>query len=259
MVHIKDTLLQAIELLYLLVLKELKVRYKRSFFGYLWAIANPLAFAFIYWLAFKFIMRIEMENYSIFILTAMFPWAWLSQSVTQGTGSYTNNVSLVRRVRLPKVILPLSNVIQEMVHFIFAIPVVFLFVFLTGGEGNPIMQTWQIGLMLFLQVLFVFPLTVIGAVLNVYVRDIQYVVGILFSMLFFATPIVYPLSMVPVQYQVYFRSNPIYWLIESWRTVFAGEVLPAQYVFNLLLWIVVFSLFAIWIYRRLSSKIAELV
>jgi lipopolysaccharide transport system permease protein len=251
--------MQWVELLYLLVLKELKVRYKRSVLGYLWAIANPFVFAMVYWVAFKFIMRVEMENYIVFIITGLFPWGWLSQSMAQGTGSFTNNLSLVRRVNLPKLILPLSNVIQEMVHFVFAFPVIFFIIVVTGEPISPFSLLWQLPLMLVLQALFIFPLTVIGAVLNVYVRDIQYLVGILLSVLFFTTPMVYPISMVPEGYQAYFKLNPMYWLIDSWRIVFAGNILPLEHLGYVLGWIVVFSLPAIWAYRRLASRIAELV
>lgn len=251
--------LQLAELLYLMVLKELKVRYKRSVLGYLWAIANPFAFALVYWIAFKFIMHVEMENYIVFILTGMFPWGWLSQSMIQGTGSFTNNLSLVRHVSLPKLILPFSNVLQEMVHFIFAIPVVFFFIATAGEPAWSFSLLWQLPLMLVLQTLFVFPLTVIGAVLNVYVRDIQYLVGILFSVFFFITPMVYPLSMVPEGYQAFFKLNPAYWLIDSWRIVFAGNILPLGHVACVVGWIAVFSLIAGLIYRRLAARIAELV
>ncbi len=250
---------QLVELLYLLVLKELKVRYKRSVLGYFWTIANPFAFALVYWIAFKFIMRVQMENYIIFILTGMFPWAWLAQSTIQGTGSFSSNLSLVRKVNLPKLILPLSSVFQEMVHFVFAIPVVFFFIVIAGEHLHPLSLLWQVPLMLVLQALFVFPLTVIGAVLNVYVRDIQHLVGILFAVFFFVTPMVYPLSMVPKDYQGYFKLNPAYWLIDSWRIVFAGDILPLDHLACVLAPIVVFSLVAGWTYHRLAARIAELV
>jgi homopolymeric O-antigen transport system permease protein len=250
---------QLVELLYLLVLKELKVRYKRSVLGYFWTIANPFAFALVYWIAFKFIMRVQMDNYIVFILTGMFPWAWLAQSTIQGTGSFSNNLSLVRRVNLPKLILPLSSVLQEMVHFVFAIPVVFFFIAIAGEQIHPLSLLWQMPLMLTLQAFFVFPLTVIGAVLNVYVRDIQYLVGILFAVFFFVTPMVYPLSMVPEDYQGYFKLNPAYWLIDSWRIVFAGDILPLDHLACVFASIVVFSLVAGWTYHRLAGRIAELV
>lgn len=250
---------QLAELLYLMVLKELKVRYKRSVLGYLWAIANPFAFALVYWVAFKFIMRVQMDNYIVFVLTGMFPWGWLTQSTIQGTASFTNNLSLVRRVKLPKLILPLSNVLQEMAHFMFAIPIVFFFIAITGEHIKPLSLLWQLPLMLALEGLFVLPLTIIGAVLNVYVRDIQYLVGILFSALFFTTPMVYPLTMVPEGYQKYFKLNPAYWLIDSWRVVFAGDILPLENFIYMCGSIAVFSLVAGLTYRRLSTRVAELV
>lgn len=251
--------IQWAELLYLLTLKELKVRYKRSVLGYLWAIANPFIFALVYWLAFKFIMRVQTENYIVFILTGMFPWGWLSQSTIQGTGSFVNNSTLVRRVQLPKLILPLSNVMQEMFHFILAIPVIFFFMAINSVRIYPATILWQMPLMLILQLFFVFPLAVIGGVLNVYVRDIQHLVGIAFSALFFATPMVYPLSMVPIEYQFYFKLNPMYWLIDSWRIVFAGNILPLDHVACVCGAIAVFSLIAGWTYQRLAMRIPELV
>src|SRR5512134_722392 len=118
---------QALELLYLLVRKDLKVRYKSSILGYVWALANPFAFAFVYWIAFKYIMRVQMENYSLYLITGIFPWLWLSTGITQATRSYPNNASLVKKVRIPRAVLPLSSVVQEMVHFLFALPVIVAF------------------------------------------------------------------------------------------------------------------------------------
>lgn len=247
------------ELIYLMVLKELKVRYKRSFLGYLWAIANPFAYGFVYWIAFKFIMRIDMENYSVFVLTGMFPWAWLSASVTQATQSYTNNAATVRKTSVPKLILPLSNVLNEMTHFVFATPAVLFFVLFTTSLQHPATLLWQYPLMLILQCAFIYPLAVIGGVLNVYVRDVQYLTGLMFSWLFFVTPMVYPLSMVPERFRPYFTLNPAYGLIQSWRDVFAGRLMDPHLVAALVLWAAGFALLASWIYRRKAARIAELV
>ncbi|MBF0120893.1 MAG: ABC transporter permease [Desulfobacterales bacterium] len=250
---------QWIELLYLLVIKELNIRYKRSILGYFWAIANPFAFAFVYWIAFKFIMRIQMENYSVFLLTGMFPWTWMNQAIIQGTGCYTNNSSLVRRVKLPKLILPLSNVVQEMIHFVFAIPVIFFFIFISGCLTHPLEQIWQIPIMLVIQLMFVYPITILFGLLNVFVRDIQYIVGILFSILFFATPMVYPINMVPEKYRIYSELNPLFPLIESWRGILIDGVISFSYIMNIMIWSAALSIFAALLYRRLSGKIAELV
>ncbi len=247
------------ELLCLLVVKDLRIRYKRSILGYFWAIANPFMFALVYWIAFKLIMHIQIEDYSVFIITGLFPWTCLNQSISQATGSYTNGVSLVRRVKLPKLILPLSNVLQEMVHFAFAIPVVFFFIFVGGGSIHASEQAWQIPLMLLVQAAFIYPLAVLCALFNVFLRDVQHLVGIFFSLLFFATPIVYSIAMVPGKYLHYFQANPVFSLVECWRGVFIDGVISFSYVAHLLIWAAALSVIAALVYRRLSGKIAELV
>jgi len=246
------------ELLYLLVQKELKVRYKSSVLGYLWALANPFAFAFIYYIAFKIIMRVQMPNYSIFLLTAMFPWLWLSNSLIQATASYRNNASLVKKVNMNRAVLPLSNVMHEMVHFFFAIPILLLFIWF-AGDGFFMSWIWQIPLMILLQLIFVYPLALILAISNVFIHDVEYLIGILLSMLFFLTPIVYPLSMVPERYLPYFENSPLALLIENWRGVFLnGYVNASNYLLvlgiSLLMWGV-----AVLLYHKKAPKLGELL
>lgn len=249
---------QAVELLYLLVLKELKVRYKNSVFGYLWALANPFAFAFIYWFAFKFVMRVQMENYSIFLIAGMFPWIWLSVGITQATRSFHNNVSLVKKVRLDRPILPLSNAVQEMVHFLFALPVLLGFL-IFAGDLFYASWLWQIPLMLLVQLLFVYPLASIFALANVFVHDVEYLVGIAFSLLFFAMPMVYPPDMVPAEYRIYFEINPLNALIQGWRAVLMDGTVNGPYLLYVLACAAVFSMVAVWAYRRYEPLIVEVL
>jgi lipopolysaccharide transport system permease protein len=249
---------QAAELLYLLVLKELKVRYKSSVLGYLWALANPFAFAFVYWFAFKFIMRVDVENYSLFLITGLFPWIWLSASVTQATRSFHNNVSLVKKVRIDRPVLPLSNALQEMMHFLFALPVLLGFL-VFAGELYYLSWLWLIPLMLLTQLAFVYPLAAVLALTNVYLRDVEYLVGIGFSLLFFAIPMVYPLSMVPAEYRVYIEINPLNALIQSWRTVLLEGSLNGPYMLYVLVCASLFGVIAWWAYRRYEARIVELL
>src|SRR5438309_2354350 len=119
----QDRIAQRVELLYLLVLKDLRVRYKNSFLGYLWALANPLAFTLVYYVAFEVILKTVVPNFALYLVFGMFPWSWLMNALVQSTGAYRGNPSLVRRVPLPLSILPLSTVVQHMVHFVLALPI----------------------------------------------------------------------------------------------------------------------------------------
>jgi len=247
------------ELLYLLVRKELKVRYRNRFLGYVWALANPFAFAFVYWIAFKFIMRLEIENYSLFLITGMFPWVWVSVGVTGATRSFIVNASLIRKVNLPRAILPLGNVAQEMVHFGFALPVIMAFLWFAGEIRPHPSWLWQIPALTALQVAFVYPVALAFALANAYVRDIEYLVGIGFSLMFFATPMVYPITLVPEAYRPWFELNPLHALMQSWRSVFLhGTMEPAHLAFTAA-FATLAGIIAWLLYRRLAPRIGELV
>lgn len=246
------------ELLYLLVQKELKVRYKNSFLGYLWALANPFAFALVYYIAFRVIMRVEMPNYSLFLLAGLFPWVWLTNALAHATSSYRRNASLVKRVNLQRAVLPLSNVVHELVHFCFSIPVILLFIFV-AGEVFYAAWIWQLPLMILLQLMLVYPLALLLALANVYAHDVEYLVGIVLSMLFFLTPIVYPLSMVPEKYHVFFDLSPVAALIQNWRSVLLHGSLDTGYFLLVLVTSLALTVLACAVYSRASARLGELL
>jgi len=253
-----EKLLQPLELVYVLVLKDLKVRYKSSFFGYMWALANPFAFALVYYIAFKLIMRVQMPNYSIFLLTAMFPWVWMSNSIIQATSGYRNNASLVKKIRINTLILPFANVAHELVHFCFALPVLMVFILVAGGKLY-LEWLWQIPLMVFLQFSVVYPLGLLLALSNVFVRDVEYLVGIFMSMLFFLTPIVYPLTMVPEIYRNYFEWSPFSAIILNWRNVLMnGQIEWPPMIYCVVLSVVLLFIASI-VHERTRYKLAELL
>ena len=246
------------ELLYLLVQKDLKVRYKSSVLGYLWALANPFAFALVYYIAFKVIMRVQMHNYSVFLLTGMFPWAWLTNSLSQATGSYRKNASLVKKVNLDRAVLPLGNVAHEMVHFCFALPVLGFFIYFTGGSMYA-SWLWQIPLLILLQLAMVYPVGLMLALANVYVHDVEYLVGIGLSMLFFLTPVVYPVTMVPEKYRHYFEWSPLAALIDNWRGVFLDGAINTELFNHCIIVAAIVTVMAIAVYRKASRKLGELL
>ena len=250
---------QTLELLYLLVKKELKVRYKNKFLGYVWALVNPFAFAFVYWIAFKFIMRLEIVNYSLYLITGMFPWVWLSAGMVAGTRSFVVSASLIKKAPLPRAILPLGNVAQEMVHFAFALPVIIAFLWFAGEIRPSASWAWQVPLLLALQLAFVYPLALGFALANVYVRDIEYLVGIGLSLLFFATPMVYPITMVPEAYRPWFELNPLHAMMQSWRSVFLESTLDINHMAYAAACAAVTGVIAWLLYRKLAPRVGELV
>jgi lipopolysaccharide transport system permease protein len=249
---------QSIELLYLLVLKELRLRYKSSVLGYLWAIANPFAFALVYYVAFKMIMRVDVPNYPIFLLTGMFPWLWFTTSMVNATSSYRNGASLVKKVRLNRAVLPLSHVLHEMVHFCFALPILIFFMVLSQSH---LYWSWlyQLPLMLLVQLLVMYPMVLVLSVGNVFVRDVEYLVGVGVTLLFFLTPVVYPIAMVPTKYRHYFEISPVARLMEAWRSIFLQGHLALEAIGFCLLFAAFVAMIAVWVQRRFAPRIGELL
>ena len=247
-----------LELLSVLVLKELRVRYKSSVLGYLWAVTNPFAFALVYYIAFKLILRVEMDNYAIFLLSGMFPWIWISNSLHASTSCFRNNVSLVKYVSLPRYILPLSNVAHETIHFFFALPILVLFIVFSGGELF-ISWIWQVPILIVLQFVLLYPFALMLALANVLVHDVEYLVGISLSMLFFLTPIVYPVDMIPEDFQFYLDLSPLSSLIQLWHGVILhGEFEPFDLLQPLAIALVGSYLAWIW-YAKVNRKLGELL
>src|SRR4030042_1176813 len=103
-----------IDLITILTQKEMKVRYKSTFFGYIWSIAHPLAFAFVFFMAFKVVMRIQMEGYAVFLIAGLFPWQWFSNSVNASPMVFLSNASIIKKVNFPRDIIPFAIVLQDM-------------------------------------------------------------------------------------------------------------------------------------------------
>jgi len=239
-----------------MVVKELKVRYKSSFLGYLWALANPLALTLVYYITFRLILRVQVENFGVYLVTGIFPWMWMSNTLIQSTGAYRNNETLIRKVKLERPILPLSSAVQEMLHFFFAFPVVIGALTLSTGVFRP---SWFLlaPVMALIQLCMIFPIGVTLAIFNVFVRDIEYIIGIALQMLFFLTPIVYPQSGIPERYRAFFEWNPFYYMVSSWRSVFYTGALDLGVVARCLVVAVIAGVIAVVVHRRLDRRIGE--
>jgi lipopolysaccharide transport system permease protein len=247
---------QSAETLGLLVMKDLRVRYKSSFLGYLWALANPLAFTVVYYFAFQVIMRVQIENYGVYLVTGLFPWTWMAASLIQSASSYRANRGLVRKVKIEPAILPLSSTVHEMVHFFFALPVLLGAILVTGGTWH---VSWLalIPVMVLVQFSMIYPIGLMLAIANVFVRDVEYLIGIVLQMLFFLTPIVYSSSAAPPGYERVLVWNPFASMIEAWRVLFYEGRLSPEAVSRCVIFAAVAAVVGWPIHRALHARIGE--
>ncbi len=256
----ESRLIQLRDVLWVLVEKEIKVRYKNSWLGYLWSLANPLAFTVLYSLVFGIYLRTTVPGYpySLFLITGLFPWQWLGNGINAAPGVFLMNASLVKRLPFPRNLLVLSVVMNEGVHFVLSLPVIvaaLLFHKLTPS------WTWLIGvpLLLIAQSLTVYGLAVMIASVNLFFRDLERLTSLLMTFLFFLTPVVYPLSMVPEQYRLLVYLNPVAPLIMSWQQLFLAGLLSGHLIAVGYGYAVTATILGSLVFRRLSWKFAEVV
>ncbi len=213
------------ELIWALALKELRVRYKRSVLGFLWALLNPLLMMIILTLVFGTLMRFSIDHYAIFLLSMLLPWTFFSQSLAYGVESVVGNAQLLKKVRVATLVFPVAAVLANVINFLLSLlPLALLIVLLRF----PLHWTWvylpvpMLGLFLFtLGTCFLF------ATVNVFFRDVSHIVQIILSAWFYVSPIIYSLDFIPQKYRFFFRLNPMLYVLNGFRLSIYYGLLPS--------------------------------
>lgn len=213
------------ELLKTNVQKEIRGKYKGSFLGVLWSFLNPLLMVLVYALVFPYIMRTNVDNYLVYLITGVIPWNFFTTCITTGCNCVWINGGIIKKVYFPREILPISVVAAGLINFLISCIIILLFV-LFGGIGFSIQLLW-LPLIAIIQSALSLGLLFILSAINVYVRDIEYLVGFLLNLLFYATPILYTADMFPESIRWVLYLNPMTTIIESYRNIFYYQQSPA--------------------------------
>lgn len=245
------------ELLLLLIQKDLKIRYRGTFLGFLWSLLNPLLMMVIYSAVFTFIARFPTHRYPVFVLSGLLPWTAFSASLSAGAISILVNGNLVRRVPFPSDVLPLTAVLSNLVNFL---PGLALLLPLAIVTGSPIgWSLLAVPLLLILQCVFTAGLTLALAAITVHLRDLQHLVALGLTMWFFVTPIIYPLDFLKgTTLHTLLLFNPMTWLAVSYQQIFHDGAWPAPtYLLAFAAASIVSLAAGSVIFRRLQSRFAE--
>jgi ABC-2 type transport system permease protein len=217
------------ELIWALALKELRVRYKRSTLGFLWALLNPLLMMVVLTLAFSAILHMPVRQYAVFILSGLMPWTFFAQSMSYSVESVVTNGDLLRKVRLAKSVFPIAAVISNVLNFLFSlIPMIAIILALRF----PLHWTW-IYIPVPLTCLFLFALGCgfVGAAINVFYRDVSHIIQIVLQAWFYLSPVMYSIDFLPQKYRTFFRLNPLVYLLNEFRlAIYYGQMPTAQSV-----------------------------
>ena len=244
------------ELLKTNVKKDIRGKYKGSFLGILWSFINPLLQVLVYALVFPYIMKVETENYLIFLICGIIPWTWFITSISQGTTSITNNANLIKKVYFPREILPISVVTSGLVNFLISCLIILIFVLLGG-----LTISWHLiflPLIIIVQYIFTLALIFVLSAFNVYVKDVEYIVAFIINMLFYATPILYTTEMFSGPILWLFRLNPLAHLINAYRDVFYVHHIPNLINLSILLGVSILLVVICYIiFKKLEKRFAE--
>jgi ABC-2 type transport system permease protein len=212
------------ELIWTLALTELKLRYKRSVLGFLWALLNPALMMGVLTLVFSTILRFGIPHYSIFLLSVLLPWTFFSQSLSYAVDSIVGNGELIKKVSIPKLVFPVAAVVSNIINLLLSFIPMALVVL---AMGHPFYITWlYLPVPMLALILFTLGVTFFFAAANVYYRDISHILQVVLSAWFYFTPIIYALDIVPADRRWLFKLNPIIYVINGFRLAIYYGMLP---------------------------------
>jgi lipopolysaccharide transport system permease protein len=209
--------LHAWDVLVLLTLRDLKAQYKRSFFGFGWALGSPILQLIIFSTIFRNVLGSQIPHYPCFVYIGVLVWGWFQGALGQSTALITGNAALARQPGFPLSLLPHVTVSVRLFHFVVAWPLLFGMMWYEGLR--PTSAWWALPILLTLQYFLAVGLAYPLASLNALHRDTQHIVAVLLQLMMFVTPVFYDIHVVPEGLRQWFYMNPMTPLLEAWRAV----------------------------------------
>lgn len=247
------------DLLYFLTWREISIRYKQTLLGFAWAIVQPLMTMVVFTVFLGRLAKVPSDGipYPVFSYLGLLPWTYFANAVTRSSTSLVGNANLLSKVYFPRILIPLSGTLSALVDFAIA------FVILIG-----LMAFYHIPVTVSL--LWVIPLTVLTAIaatgvgmwlsaLNVQYRDVQHAIPFLMQLWMYATPVVYPASVVPAKWRLLFSLNPMTGIIEAYRDAALDKPISIASLGVSTLAIIFVAAVGGWQFRRMERRFADIV
>lgn len=233
-------LLKYRQLILTLVSRELKARYRGTFFGFLWSLINPLLLLAVYSIVFGIILpgesgRVEMKdikgiNYSIFLFTGLLPWIWFNTSILESSNVLFTHGNLIKKISFPVEVLPIMTVLTNMIHFMFALPILVLFILIFGQGVYLTLWILFLPIAILVQFIFIMGFSFLVSALTVHFRDLKDILANFLTLWFFGTPIIYAFATPRIQKHEalvwVLNLNPMTHIIEAYQYIFFFGSLP---------------------------------
>ena len=245
-----------------LVARELRARYRGSVLGFFWSFVNPLLTLLIYTFVFTVVMPgirpREYEPYALFMFCGILPWTWFSSALLESSNVLIAGSNLLRKVLFPAEVLPIVTVVAGLVHFCLGLPILAAFLIYYRVPLDPVDLLW-FPVIVCVQLLLTLGIALFVSAITVHFRDVRDLLQNLLTLWFFATPIIYPLSMAPASIQRLLNLNPFTHLAVAYQDVLfrPGPFLERWRLGVVALAAVVMFAIGYFVFDRLRDTLAE--
>ena len=239
-----------------MAVKQLKAKYTASFLGILWAVINPLLVMSAISFVFTVVFKVAIKNFPLFILSGIYPWLFLSTTLSEASSVILNRQTILRQFNLPREILPLSSCLSNFINFLIGWLVIYpVFLFF-----NPriILFLPLLILIFLLNFIFLCGLSLSLSILNIFFRDVEHMLGVLLMFWLWVTPVFYSIDMIPEKFRWICNLNPVTPYIIYYSDVLYRGTIPSIATFiGIFLWGVL-SIISGWLlFLRLETKILK--
>ncbi len=243
---------------------DLKKRYTGSFGGIIWSVVQPLVMIFTYYIIFSYVFGMKVQadygtkSYALWLVGGLIPWFFFSQTVSRSSGALQEYSSLVTKTLFPSEIIPICLLVSGVIDHLIGLAILVIFSVVISGGISPLSAI----VLIYFSLMVVMTLGFSWALssLNVFVRDVGQVVGIVLNVWFYYTPIFYPIGIIPEKYKIILKLNPMYHVVEGYRNSIIKGAYPDPYHI-LYLAAVSFTVFVLGglLYKRLKPAFADVL
>ena len=209
------------QMIFSLVRKELRGRYKGSALGFLWTFINPLLQLCVYTFVFSIVMPNNIDKFYLYLFVGLIPWLFFSGSLTGGAACILNQKDMVKKIYFPREVMPISYVTSNFVNMLLCFIVIFAVV-IVSGVGINLRAICYLPIIMIVEYIMCLGGAMLTSALTVYFRDLEYILGIITMAWMYFTPVVYSLDMVPEKLRPFMNLNPMTPVITGYRDVLYG-------------------------------------